>query len=275
MAALTFDAVGEREYQYGIDKAAIYFADGTSAPWNGITSVEEAVGQQQLKSYYLDGQPFLHNVTPGAYEGTISAYTYPEAFQRAEGVKKMDNVLGHPGMAITHQRPDQFNLAYRTKIGNDLAEEAGYKLHMIYNVTALPSSKTFQTLGGDPEATEFSWDIKTIPTQDTGFPTAHVIFDSTKSNWWWMNFIENWLYGTDDPDADPYFPNYLELLYNFVQVNAAGPNEFPVTVVDNFDGTWTATDSNGEITIVTPGEFSIIEVDATYLNAGEYDMETS
>lgn len=274
MAKLTFDAAGEKEYQYGVEKTVLYLRDGTSAVWNGVTSIEENAGMQSLKSYYLDGKPFLNAVSPGAFEGTLNAYTYPEEFLVVEGTFDVGTYVGHPGMYITHQRPETFSLSYQTRVGSDLDADAGYKIHMLYGLLAAPSDKVFQTLGATISPGEFSWDLKSIPESYGGvWPTSHVIFDSRKVNWWWLDFLENWLYGTDD--QDPYFPSYAELVYNYVGVNGAGPNTPPVTVVDNGDGTWTATDSNGQITMVNASEFSITEVDGSYIDADTYVLEVN
>lgn len=276
MARAVFDALDDRIYEYGIDRGMIYFLDGTAVPWNGLTAVDESNGSQTLQTHHLDGYPYLHRVTQGSYQGTISAYTYPDEFLRVEGAVNLESALGYPGMYAIHQPAEPFNFCYRTRVGSVENSDLGYKLHMLYGVTALPTERNYQTLSADPEASDFSWEIRATPQFDTVYPASHVIFDSRYTNSWWLTALENMLYGTDSPDVNPLFPSYLTLMYNFTSVNEAGPGAvWAVTVVDNGDGTWTATDTNGEITMVSAYEFSITDINATYTTAGVYDMETS
>ena len=61
MAALTWDQVGERIYQTGIDHGVLYLHDGTVVVWNGLTDVEES-SDSEVKSFYLDGVKYLENL---------------------------------------------------------------------------------------------------------------------------------------------------------------------------------------------------------------------
>ena len=66
MAVLTWDEVGERIYQTGVDHGVLYLQDGTVAVWNGLIDVEES-SNTELKSFYLDGVKYLENLTPAGF----------------------------------------------------------------------------------------------------------------------------------------------------------------------------------------------------------------
>ena len=51
MAVLTWDEVGKRVYQTGIDHGVLYLQDGTVVAWNGLVDVEESLSTE-LKSIF-------------------------------------------------------------------------------------------------------------------------------------------------------------------------------------------------------------------------------
>ena len=60
-------------------------------------------------------------------------------------------------------------MSYRTEVGNDINQRAGYKIHVLYNLTAVQNPKTSATLTLDPEAVEFEWTITSIPEVVSGY----------------------------------------------------------------------------------------------------------
>ena len=146
MTAIVWDQVGERRYETGIDRGVLYipgtsFTDPSIAvPWNGLVSVvEKETGSS--KPYFLDGVKYMERYSPGAYEATIEAYTYPD---------QLDELLGNveiaSGARIHDQRRNRlFNLTYRTRIGNDLdGTDHDYKIHLIWGILALPGDRTYR-----------------------------------------------------------------------------------------------------------------------------------
>ena len=75
------------------------------------------------------------------FTGTMKALTYPDEFLPYEGI-----LQDQQGFYVTHQPMGRFGLSYQTKIGNDLDPEAGYKIHVLYNLTAVPLQRTFETV---------------------------------------------------------------------------------------------------------------------------------
>jgi hypothetical protein len=100
------------------------------------------------------------------------------------------------GVKIGQQVRKTFAFCYRTKVGNDLDPEAGFKLHIIYGASAAPSERAYATVNDSPEAITFSWEISTVPVEVEGHkPTAHVEILSTCAKY---ALIEAALTGTDD-----------------------------------------------------------------------------
>ena len=222
---MVWDNPGDRQYEYGIEQGALYLRDGPAVAWPGLKSIDESHSAQTAKTYYLDGQPFLQDVTPGAFEGTIKAYTYPEVFNEVIGTINAPN-SGFPGMRVSHQRPKTFDLAYKTLIGNDTDQNAGYKIHILYGLKAIPDDVTRTSLSLEVEPNEFSWPVKSVPqSYGTNVFASHVTFSSLTNTEYWMSVLEGFLYGTDE--TDPFMPNYAELIYNFFGHNTAGPPDFP------------------------------------------------
>lgn len=262
MTVLAWDEIGERIYQTGIDRGVLYLNDGTAVPWNGLTSVEED-STSDVKSYYHEGVKFLENFVPGDFEGKLKAFTYPEEFDTVNGLSSIS-----PGLDIYDQPASSFNLAYRTKIGNDLSQDLGYKIHILYNVIANPDAVSFNTLEDSVQPSEFGWDLSGTPTKLVGFrPTVHISIDSTQTPPEVMQVLEDQLYGTET--RDPQLPSMSEIAGYFGYLQ-----EF--IIVDHGDGTWTAIDAaDNYITMLDETTFQIDNADATYLDPDTYTISST
>lgn len=206
MTALAWGAAGDRRYETGIDRGVLYLLDGTAVAWNGLTGVNE-VRTREIKSYYLDGVKYLDRHVPGSYAAKLTAFTYPD---------ELEGLLGNPefapGVTVYDQKASYFHLSYRTGIGNDVdGKDHGYKIHVVYNVTASPSDVGIATLGESVVATPFEWNLVGTPQLLYGLrPTAHISIDSTRIDPDVLELVEAALYGTDDDDAD--LPSLIDLL---------------------------------------------------------------
>lgn len=262
MTVVEWDKSGDRIYQTGVDHGVLYLKDGRVVPWNGLTSVDDG-SNADLKSYYLDGIKILDHVTPGDFVGKISAFTYPDEFEEVIGAPDLA-----PGLTFYEQRSKSFNLSWRTRIGNDLDENYGYKIHLLYNVLAIPDSHSFESIQERINAPEFSWALSGTPpigTIDGIRPTAHVSIDSTKIQVDILEYIEDVLYGT--VTTDPRFPSIGEiksLIDHFEDLD----------IIDNGDGTWQAVDWNNDyITMIDATTFQIDGADAIYPEMDTYRIE--
>lgn len=254
MTVLEWDQVGDKVYESGIDKGVLYLKDGRTVSWSGLTSIEDNT-QTELKSYYLDGIKILDHVVPGDFEGKLAAFTYPEEFEEVLGAVAVET-----GITFYEQESKSFHLSYRTKISNDLDENYGYKIHLLYNLRATSEANTSESLGDQPAAKEFSWGLSGVPpvsTIDGVRPTVHVAIDSTKIDSALLENIENILYGTET--TNPRFPSLLEIRILSGEVGG-------LYIVDNGNGTWTAIDPSDDfIESVIDDEFIIDHADVTYI----------
>lgn len=193
-------------YELGVDRGVLYLPNGSAVPWDGLTEISDD-RTSEIKSYYIDGIKYLDHHVPGSYSGKISAITYPDEFDAVLG-----NAQFSPGVVVYDQPIQLFNLSYRTLIGNDVEGVAhGYKLHVLYNLTAKQGSVVSKTIGDQVEPNVFQWDVAGTPPIMMGIrPTSHISFDSRSMDPDLLAQIEGLLYGTDE--ADPALPDAVTLL---------------------------------------------------------------
>lgn len=181
---ITWDQTGQKTYETGVDHGILFdindagqYVNGVA--WNGLTSVAESPSGAENNDLYADNIKYLILKSAEQFGGTITAYTYPEEFEKHDGTASLAS-----GVTIGQQSRTPFGLYYRTVMGNDVkGNEYGYKHHFIYGCSANPSEKNYQTMNESPEAIEFSWEFSTTPVPVTGHkPTACVIIDSTKAD---------------------------------------------------------------------------------------------
>lgn len=199
---LTWDNVGERIYETGVDHGVLFKSNdngyGTGVPWNGLTAVNENPSGAESSKQYADNIPYLNLISAEEFGATIEAFTYPKEFEECDG-----SVEVAPGMMVGQQVRKPFGFAYRTKVGNDRAgQDYGYKIHLVYGATASPSEKAYGTVNDSPEAINFSWTITTTPVSVPGYkPTATFVIDSTRSTPSALSKLEDIIYGTDTTES--------------------------------------------------------------------------
>jgi hypothetical protein len=262
MTALVWDQVGERYFESGVSHGVLYDEEGRGFAWNGITSVDES-SSKSVDPIHFDGVKFNDIVKPGDFAGTLKAFTYPNKFREFEGV-----VQDQTGFYVTAQPSNRFALSYQTRVSNDIDQNAGYKIHVLYNLTAVPSQRTFNTLSEDVEAVEFEWALTSIPDEVEKFrPTSHIIFDSRQIDPYLLVDVEEILYGS--VDADPQLPS-LKGLAAFVRKWER------LVITDHGDGTWEAySPLEGVINMLDSTTFEIISDTAVYLDADSYEISSS
>lgn len=206
MAVLTWDNVGERYFETGIDRGVLYIPNNSGVytngvAWNGLVSISESPSGAEPNAQYADNIKYLNLYSAEEFGATIEAFTYPDEFQQFDG-------LGTPvdGLTIGQQHRGMFGLSYRTRIGNDLqGDNLGYKIHMVYGCQASPSEKAYNTVNDSPEALTFSWELATTPVEVPGFrPTSILTVDSRKTNSSKLTDLTNMLWGTGG--TDPQLP---------------------------------------------------------------------
>jgi hypothetical protein len=236
---------GTKVYERGVDRGVIYMDDGRVVPWNGLTGVDEDLGRVS-DSVYFDGSKLSEVVSPEGFSASVSAISYPKQLEEVYGNKPLRR-----GFYLGGQTPKTFGFSYRTRVGNELNEVAGYKIHIIYNVLASPDNRSYETISDEPNVTEFGWNFKTTPEPISGYrPSAYLVLDSTRVTPSLLAEIENILYGTlTDPPRLPPLQELLTIINDF--------NNF-INIVDNGDGTWEAnTLVDGVINDLGDGVFEI------------------
>ena len=215
MAILQWDLVGEHLYETGVDRGVLYVPNGagvytTGYAWNGLTSVSESPSGGEATPMYADNIKYLNIYSVEEFAATIEAYTYPVQFELFDGI-----ITPQAGVSIGQQPRKPFGLSYRTKVGNDLlGDEFGFKLHLIYGVTASPSEKSYSTINDSPEGVTFSWELMSVPTPVTGGkPTSIITVDSTKVLPARMTQLTDALWGTGG--TDPRLPTPDEVVAMF------------------------------------------------------------
>jgi hypothetical protein len=192
MAALVWDRTSEHWYETGISKGVLFTANNDSTAqldtpgwnegvaWSGLISVSESPEGADEEAFYADNIKYLALRGVEDFGGSISAYQSPEEFDECDGSVALN--ANYAGVTIGQQPRKAFCLAYVTQKGNDVeGNEAGYVIHIIYNATASPSEREYQTINDSPEPNELSWDFSSSPVPVTGHkPTSIVRIDSTK-----------------------------------------------------------------------------------------------
>lgn len=210
MTALEWDKNGERFYETGTSKGVLYPMEAGAytkgVVWNGLTAVTESPSGAEPTDLYADDIKYATLRSAETFGSTVEAYTYPDEFAECDGSAQLAE-----GVYAGQQPRKSFGLSYRTQLGNDVTDEAGYKLHIVYGCTASPSEKSYATINDSPEAITFSWELTTTPVNVSGMkPTATITIDSTKVDAGKLAELEKVLYG--DAETEPRLPLPDEIL---------------------------------------------------------------
>lgn len=206
MAKLEWDKIGERYWETGVSHGVLYpqTESGTyegGCVWNGLTGVTESPDGAEPNDLWADNIKYASIRGAETFGFSIEAYCYPDAFAECDGTAAPVD-----GVFIGQQKRKPFGFTYQTKIGNDTATENddGYKIHLIYNATASPTERSYETTNDSPDAATFSWDCDTTPVSITGTdlkPTSCITIDSTKADPANLKKLKDALYGTDSKEA--------------------------------------------------------------------------
>lgn len=269
MAILSWDNVGERLFETGVDRGVLYIQNNgiydTGYAWNGLTAVTESPSGAEATAQYADNIKYLNLVSAEEFGGTIEAFTYPTAFAQCDGT-----AYPQTGVAVGQQARKSFGFSFRTRLGNDTqGTDNGYKLHLVYGALAAPSEKAYNTINDSPEAMTFSWEFTTTPVAVTGLkPTAILTIDSTKVSSSALTSLENALYGTAGTNARLPLPDEVIAFFAgaLTKVTPAAPSFVAAggtITIPNVPGvTYRRADTNaivtGTVVIPTVGQSLVI-----------------
>jgi hypothetical protein len=203
MTALTWDDIGERYYDVGIDHAVFYPpSPNPGVPWNGLISVEETPIGADPEPSYFEGDKYIDIISNETYQATLTSWSQPSPwFEFCLGQRSdLANGLLVPG-----QSRMRFGMCYRTMIGNGPVEDYGYKLHLIYNLVISETGKTHKTDDSNKNPVEYKWIVHATPPfiENALYkPTAEFIIDSREADPAKLQDLEDLLYGTVSTDAE-------------------------------------------------------------------------
>ena len=214
---LQWDAMGEREYELGVSKGVLYpMASGeyqAGVAWNGLTAVEENPDGADINDIWADNIKYASFQSPENHKGNIKAYMFPDEFYPCNGMVSPE---GMPGLTYSGQSRAAFGFCYRTEIGTDTDEKAGYKLHFVYNSKVQPSSRSHNTKNENPDPEEMSWEYSSTPVPVTGIKgveqTSTVEVKSTDFTEGQMLALEKVIYGFGSTDARLPLPGEIKTI---------------------------------------------------------------
>lgn len=261
MASLSWNDIGTRLYNAGIDRGVLY-VDDIGVSWNGLVSVDETSSGSDNELLYIDGVQYLNSGNIEDFSATLSAYYSPKEFDQCEGLGQV-----HPGFFAAQQRRKPFGLCYRTKIGNDTEQsDYGYKLHLIYNALVAPVQKSYKTIGDVADPSLLKWDFTVKPVTVPGaVRSAHLIIDSRDAPPFALIELESILYGTSE--VDPRLPTAEEIATMF-----EGTEEF--TVTDLGGGSFHISGSSLEVVLLDEGVYQISASGVVDNGDGSYDISS-
>lgn len=206
MAKLTWHGAGEREIEAGVSEVALFpmGASGYEAgvAWNGVTAINENPSGADITDLYADNIKYASMRSAEKFGFTIEAYTYPDEWAECDGSKEAVT-----GVFLGQQPRKAFGLVYKTNIGDEAhpGMDKGFKLHLIYNSTAAPSSRGYTTINDNPDAISFSWEANSTPVVVTNHKaTSEITIDSTKANPTKLTTLLTTIYGSEN--SDPTMP---------------------------------------------------------------------
>jgi hypothetical protein len=249
---ITWDGAN-RPYSRGVQNGVLYPQNSPGVAWNGLVSVTEK-GDDAPAVQYLEGMPYNNHFPLDVFQGTITAFTYPEEFEIYNGVDT----------GVTAQSRSTFGFSWCDN----------RELHIVYQASIGPSSDQYSSLGDTPNPVAFAWPVTTIPVDVQGSrPTSHLIVSLDFVGTAAMDLLQAALYGDDE--NDPYLPDVPAVIEMFESSTL-------VRITDNGDGTWTATGPD-ELVFIDPdnfiynaGDTFVVTADTVItLNEGSYIISSS
>ena len=203
---LIWDATGEKKFETGNKKGVLYVMNvngqyGDGVAWNGLTAVTMSNTGAEETALWADDIKYASLRSAEEFGATIEAYQCPKEFYECDGTAEIET-----GVYLGQQTRKHFGFSYVTTIGNDVqGNDYGYKIHLIYNASANPSERSYQTINESPDAITLSWEITTTPVPVESFDghtytgyknVAHLEIDSTKVDATKLADFEEILYGS-------------------------------------------------------------------------------
>ena len=197
--SLKWDQTGTREFESGVSMVALFPMGSNGVyeagvAWSGVTGIDENPSGADATDLYADDIKYATLRSAEKFDFTINAYDYPDEWSECDGSAEVK-----PGVYLGQQNRKAFGMVYKTKIGDDThpGMDKGYKLHIVYNSTASPSSRSYATINENPDAITFSWSASSTPTAVTNYKACStIVIESTKVDSDKLDVLEAKLYGS-------------------------------------------------------------------------------
>lgn len=228
-------------YERGVDQGVLYLEEGAQ-PWNGIVKLDERDTGSIDAEHYYDGRRLHISQDLGDFEGTLTAFTYPDEFAKYNGYSETETYK-------------QFGLSYRTEHG------PGYRIHIVYKALLRIKTRDWQTLSNQTSPVTFDWDIfgSSVPVPGAS-PTSRVTIESASSTQAFSQ-LEDILYGTDS--TEPRLPAPSEIVDIYEDLAW-------FRVRHGADGTYTVEGTDDAVQDLGDGQFRLNAPSVFELDDGEF-----
>ena len=216
---ITWDALGERMFEIGVDRGVLYFlnAEGeytNGVAWNGLTGVSDDSSGHEATPLYTNDSKMDSSYTSDEYSGTITAYTYPDEFEPMFGEIEIAT-----GLYGRQQDRPLFGFSYRTLIFNDSdGENYAYKIHLVYNARVTDYGRGYRSIGSSISGDETEIPFETFPVETSNlYPLSEVVVDSRSMTPERIAYLEDIIYGrisAFQPARLPYPDELIDLFQN-------------------------------------------------------------
>lgn len=210
MAKLTWDGVGKKEFQYGVSQGVLFKLDAQTnkwkgVAWNGLTNVTDSPEGGDVEEKYADNILYASVRGVEKFGGSIECFTFPDEWLGCIGKKEVMT-----GVTVAQQNRDTFCFAYRTELGNDQNQNAGYVINIVYNSTANASEMSHDTTeeSVDFEPMSFDFDSNTVAVKGHK-STSKLEIKSTTTDPKALKALEDLIYGTENKDSELLMPDDL------------------------------------------------------------------
>jgi hypothetical protein len=171
-----------------------------AVPWDGLVRVTENENEADPRSLYFDGTMYGLDQDKGDFSLTVESFTYPSIFE--------DHILAFNDartMLNTEADDKPFSFSFRVNSAR------GYKIHIVYNISAVIDGTSYTTVGDSMTLTPFSFKLSTIPVSIAGVrESSHLILDTRYASPSAIVEVENLIYGTSK--TKPTLPSVSELV---------------------------------------------------------------
>lgn len=256
---VSWDPPNERYYQHGLDRGVLYPRNIDAVAWNGLTDFDEGSDSPSTAMYYRDGIVYLADADASDFRGVVKCMFFPKEFSACLGMPEAAD-----GLYVDNQKPQPFDLSYRTLIGSGGATDRfGYQIHLVYNCMASIAARQRRTIGKDTDPVEFSFDIVCTPVKLQGYrPTAHYVIDTRGMSANIIADLEAMLYGLSS--AGPARMPEPQELYDLMNFGDA------ITFHVHPNGTYTVVASSDNIFALDDYHFQMNNVNGVANSDGTY-----